>query len=122
MAAGLTEWYYCGRVGGMYYHYRQNNSRGYFRKPAVNVYIEAETLEEANKTFLTIDGCYFDPNCHFDCSCCGSRWDSAHWETLTISQVRESIKQAQGSTTLWMNEDIPTAYIQHKNEPCEIIG
>ena len=82
----------------------------------------AKNLEEANKIFLTIDGCYFDPNCHFDCSCCGSRWDSAHWETLTISQVRESIKQAQGSTTLWMNEDIPTAYIQHKNEPCEIIG
>ena len=50
----------------MYYMYRQNNSRGFFTKPAVHVFIQADNVDEADRIFLTIDGCYFDPNCHFD--------------------------------------------------------
>ena len=78
--------------------YRQNNSRGYFRKPAVNVFIEAETSDEADRIFLTIDGCYFDPHCDFDCPCCGDRWyrqDTAvkfplkYSDTLTFNTIEE---------------------------------
>ena len=109
----------------MFYTYSQNNSGGSFvndDKVCHYVIVEADNSKDAND-IAEYNGIYFN-GCDddIDCPCCGARWDSAHWETLTISQVRESIKQAQGSTTLWMNEDIPTAYIQHKNEPCEIIG
>lgn len=62
-----------------FYEYRQNNSGGSFTGPALHVYIEADTLEEANNIFLTLDGCYFDPEYKRDCECCGTRW-SEPWD------------------------------------------
>lgn len=54
-----------------YYHYRQNNSGGFFTGPAINVYIEADTSEEADAIGVK-NGLYFDGE--GDCECCGDRW------------------------------------------------
>lgn len=57
-----------------YYHYRQNNSGGSFTEPAINVYIEANTSEEANAIAIQ-NGLYFGG--YGDCECCGDRWYNA---------------------------------------------
>lgn len=66
----------------MFFHYRQNNSAGWFDiKPddgiSVNVIIEARSAEWANQTALDI-GLYFDGvDDDRDCECCGDRWTRA---------------------------------------------
>lgn len=65
-----------------WYHYRQNNSGGSHeydasRGTSVNVYIEADSADEANERASEI-GLYFDGvEGDMDCSCCGDRWYSA---------------------------------------------
>lgn len=54
--------------------WHQNNTRGTYRKPAKKVVIEADSYEEAEKVFLSIDGCYYDHLYQRDCDCCGQRW------------------------------------------------
>lgn len=54
-----------------WFNFRQNNSGGIFRDPAINVWVEARDAEEANKRAASI-GLYFDGD--GDCSCCGNRW------------------------------------------------
>ena len=117
----MTGQYQCARVEGMYYHFRQNNSRGYFKKPAVHVFVEAETPEQASERFLTIPGCYFDPYCRFDCSCCGSRWSNFFSDQLTAEDMRVMIEQEKESITAWLSEGISTAYILHSNGENETI-
>lgn len=107
-------------IVGMYYPFRQNNSRGYFKPPAINVFIEASSAEEANAKFLTLDGCYFDPNCDFDCECCGSRWSTAEeYSVLTEEEMRESITKE--ITIPWLSEGIPQALIIHLCKDQEIL-
>ena len=57
-----------------YYHYRQNNSGGFFTGPAINVYIGADTSEEADAIGVK-NGLYFSGL--GDCDCCGNRWYGA---------------------------------------------
>lgn len=71
-----------------YWEYRQNNSGGSFIKPAVNVYIEAETPEEAD-TIAQNNGIYFDPLFERDCDCCGNRWDEADICVTSIPEPSE---------------------------------
>lgn len=61
-----------------FYHYHQNNTGGRFqynpdRGISVDVYIEANSVKEANERAKRI-GIYFDG--YGDCSCCGNRWYS----------------------------------------------
>jgi len=112
---------YCGRVGGMYYLYRQNNSRGYFKPPAIHVFIEAENEDEANQKFLSIPGCYFDPDCHFDCECCGTRWSNEYLETLSLEEVYARLKQETVWITQQMYEGVAKGYILHRDAEPEII-
>lgn len=104
----------------MYYLFRQNNSRGTFKLPAVNVFVEADNEQQATELFLTIKGCYFDPNCDFDCPCCGSRW-SVSYECFTAEDMRVRIKQEQERTTAWISEGTPNAYILHRDREPEIL-
>lgn len=57
-----------------FYHFHQNNSGGFLAEPACEVFIEADTAEEANAIGLE-NGIYFD-GCskNIDCNCCGDRW------------------------------------------------
>ena len=62
-----------------FYQYRQNNSGGKFRGPAINVIVEAHSSEDANMRAEQF-GLYFS-GCDTgqDCDCCGNRWsDSAY--------------------------------------------
>jgi len=59
-----------------WYKFRQNNSGGKLRAPALYVVVEAERAEFANIIAQEFE-IYFDPECEIDCSCCGSRWDEA---------------------------------------------
>ena len=54
-----------------WYRFRQNNSGGSFRKPAVTVYVEAIDAAQANARAEDLD-IYFGGA--GDCSCCGDRW------------------------------------------------
>lgn len=107
----------------MYYQYRQNNSRGYFKKPALNVFIEADSVEESDKLFQTVEGCYFDPYCRFDCNCCGSRWSTCYSEGLTEEQMRATIAADDGYAKRWLidHDNVAAVYIKHKNKEAEII-
>ncbi len=62
-----------------YYHYRQNNSGGGWGEPAIEVFIEASTPDEADEIAVK-HGIYFDPFYEVDCECCGNRWDNA-WDS-----------------------------------------
>ena len=62
-----------------YFRYRQNNSGGVFTRPAIHVFVEADTAAEAD-ALAQGHGIYFD-GCETgdDCECCGDRWSRA-WE------------------------------------------
>jgi len=51
----------------MWYEFSQNNSGGSFLKPALTVWVEADSADEANARFLTVPGCYFDEEYEIDC-------------------------------------------------------
>ena len=71
-----------------YWVYNQNNSGGSHIKPAIVVYIEAETPEEAD-TIAQDNGIYFDPLYERDCECCGTRWDEAYISVNEIPKPSE---------------------------------
>lgn len=75
----------------MWFEYRQNNSGGSFRltdKSALYVFVEADTAKKADDRVEMLTSVYFDPRCEIDCSCCGSRWDTAYdgKETIEIDK------------------------------------
>lgn len=60
-----------------FFTFRQNNSGGQFRGPAITVIIEADGAEEVNRMVEDekISGMYFDGvENEEDCPCCGDRW------------------------------------------------
>lgn len=58
----------------MWYVFRQNNSAGFFKLPAIHVIIEADNHEQAC-SIAESNGLYFNGVSHnIDCSCCGDRW------------------------------------------------
>lgn len=62
------------------FHFRQNNSGGSWHGPAVNVFVEAETLPQAialsadHFTLCGDSGLYADYDSCGCCPCCGHRW------------------------------------------------
>ncbi len=62
-----------------YYRYRQNNSGGGFEGPAIEVFVEADSEDEADE-IAQEHGIYFDPLYLIDCECCGNRWSEA-WDS-----------------------------------------
>jgi hypothetical protein len=103
----------------MFYHYRQNNSGGGFNPPAINIIIEADNAEQANRLAI-YDGLYFN-GCDngMDCPCCGDRWSEA-WsdekgtESPTIygESVEEFLKSDYAN---WGEDGIPEVIIYYKN-------
>ena len=74
----------------MFHHYHQNNSGGYFTGDFKNLFVEADTCEEAD--FLAEqEGVYFDSS--RDCSCCGSRWDRCFQDHYTLEEVMEMLEK-----------------------------
>ena len=81
-----------------FYTYRQNNSGGFFKEPAINIVIEADGFEEAN-AIAEANGVYFEDR--GDCvSCCGSRWQameaSDEQSDWYVKDHLEEIQEAEG--------------------------
>ena len=65
-----------------WYRYRQNNSGGFYRKPAQDVWVEAVSAKHAN-WIAEKKGLYFQGEKAGDClSCCGPRWDSQLYDNF----------------------------------------
>ena len=79
----------------MWFHFRQNNSGGYFRKPAIHIFVEADTAEQANEVAASIEGVYFHGvSSGIDCDCCGDRWRPVFIETESTSDGYETLEAA----------------------------
>jgi len=99
----------------MFYRFRQNNSGGYLREPARNVYVEAASEDEARLKFTQINGCYFDPDYKRDCRCCGNRWDEYIWDTYANDyELMRAIEEEIKNNDAWSikKEEVPFAYIK----------
>ena len=103
----------------MFYRFRQNNSGGYFNKPARHVFVEATSEAEARELFVKIDGCYFDPDYRRDCSCCGNRWDSYIWDEYANDyELMRAIEQEIKDRDAWCikKEEVPFALIKGRTK------
>jgi hypothetical protein len=75
----------------VFFHYRQNNSGGWFKVDSdagisVNVIVEADSSYKANWKAQDI-GLYFNGvDNDRDCGCCGDRWDSI-WDSSDGDEV-----------------------------------
>lgn len=84
-----------------YFTYRQNNSGGSWKGPAVNVIVEADTLAEANErvgqhiTLCGDSGLYAEYDSCGCCPCCGHRW-SEPWD----DKPESGADAADGNMTL----------------------
>ena len=90
-----------------WFHFRQNNSGGYFKAPAVEVFIEAvdEAGAQARANFIGMSNAG-------SCSCCGDRWNGCDDEALPVvfelgyggsfgrdTAIPEAMKFAHGDDT-----------------------
>lgn len=95
----------------MFYEFRQNNSGGVFHLPAIQVFIEADSTDEANR-IAERNGLYFDgADDGRDCPCCGDRWYpvSSKWN------VHETVPEPSEYETLFAGgDDIPARHIIKK--------
>ena len=95
-----------------FYNFHQNNSGGVLTEPACEVFIEADTAEEANAIGLE-NGIYFD-GCSkdIDCDCCGDRWYRAY---PTDALENEEELQARIKVYSWsVGRDVPHVIIVRK--------
>lgn len=88
-----------------YYIYRQNNSWGHFMPPAVNLIVEADDAEEADRIAQGM-GVYSDPEGLTDCLCCGPRWEGTF--DFSTPDYDEAIASVQ---TSYFAEDIPQVIV-----------
>ena len=96
-----------------YYLYSQNNSGGSFTRPAIHIFVEASSVEEAdakvsNHITLCNGDSYDACSC---CDCCGHRWpeggeDVTDAEGLTKEYVD---KYCDKFNTSWAKDDVRSA-------------
>ena len=103
----------------MFYRFRQNNSGGYLNNPALNVYVEAASEDEARDIFITIPGCYFDPDYKRDCRCCGNRWDEYIYDIYPSDyDLMRAIEKEIKESISWSvkKEEVPFALIKGRTK------
>ena len=105
-----------------FFEYHQNNSGGGFDIDesagiSVNVIIEADSAEEANRKAEDI-GLYFDGD--GDCSCCGNRWYE-QWDDSDGDAVPshygtpiQDVEFGKGLDFKW-NKSGPETYVHFKD-------
>lgn len=93
-----------------WYCYDQNNSGGSFRKPAVHMFVEAESWVEADERAVTV-GVYFD-GCSDgrDCSCCGDRWYSSEYQKASDAPTVYGAP-AVSFVSGWESPDVPSVLL-----------
>ena len=95
----------------MFYHFRQNNSGGYFvigENVNVHVFVEASTPRLANERAEQV-GIYFDGvSAGVDCECCGNRWyriyegENCEQGEQTLCIYGEPIEVVSDETIIYM--------------------
>lgn len=78
----------------MFYHYRQNNSGGYFLEPAIHVFIQADSVWQAD-VIAEENGLYFN-GCEVgrDCPCCGDRWyGTSNFDAIPDADIESEIEE-----------------------------
>ena len=80
----------------MVYCFRQNNSGGYFLKPAETIIVvaaksEDHALEVAQKAGLYLNGV----QSRRDCDCCGDRWNGGAIEFENVADAKAYAEKAQ---------------------------
>lgn len=66
----------------IWWEFHQNNSGGYYTKPAMKVFVAAETQDEAYEKLSATEGFTTE-----FCDCCGERWGSA-WEVDDLNVLK----------------------------------
>lgn len=95
----------------MFYEYRQNNSGGFFHLPAIQVFIEADSMDEANR-IAERNGLYFDGvDDGRDCPCCGDRWYPVSSKWNVHETVPEPSKYILANVR---HDDVPAQHIIKK--------
>jgi len=98
-----------------WYRYQQNNSGGAYSDPAVELFVEAPSEDEADERAETV-GVYFDGGARgMDCSCCGDRWSRA-WEVVASPTPRLTFGPTEDRTAaclpLGVDELIPLPCVE----------
>lgn len=93
--------------------WRQNNTRGSFKKPAKEIIVEADNYEKAEQIFLSIDGCYYDPLYQRDCDCCGQRWYEGY--EITEAEAQENISLNNDKRWTVFDASIPRLIVIKKD-------
>jgi hypothetical protein len=86
-------------IGGVMivYSFEQNNSGGYYRKPAKHIIVKDACNEKHAEEIAIKAGMYYDGKAAgTDCSCCGDRWYPMDYEHETIE---DAIAHASGRRT-----------------------
>jgi hypothetical protein len=82
-----------------YWEYAQNNSGGFWKLPAITVWVEADTEAEAD-SIAKENGVYFSyfSGKEGDClECCGPRWSSAYWASQPAEPSSSDLAWAKES-------------------------
>lgn len=111
----------------MFFHYRQNNSSGWFKIDAdagisVNVIIEAKNAHWANQTARDL-GLYFDGvDYDIDCGCCGDRWDRAYSDGDEVPSIYgRSVYDPQATISSRWAGDQPEGFIHYMDGTIEAL-
>ena len=109
----------------MFYEFHQNNSGGSFRPPAINVIVEADSANDANRRAEDI-GLYWYGADHDgpDCPCCGDRWYQQYQDSDgddVPSLYGKSVKGEETKSDLyeWLGGDTPWIKIYYKDGSVE---
>jgi hypothetical protein len=97
-----------------WYRFRQNNSGGSFREPAVTVYIEAIDAAQANARAEDLD-IYFSGE--GDCECCGARWHPTDEYDAQSEEPTEEVSEWSG----WGTDKVPDAIKYRLGENAAIL-
>lgn len=95
----------------MFYQFDQNNSGGSFSDPAIHVFVEADSAEEANSQ-AQLHGLSFDMS--DSCECCGPRWSEvSEWSRVELETdcLMDLKAFAQGLSSIHRDESVPIAVL-----------
>jgi len=102
-----------------WHSFRQNNSGGSFKNPAISIYVQATSEEEADEIAKEY-GAYFDGcSTGSDCSCCGDRWYRSYGpeeDDFDIEEIRSN-----ESYYFAVRDKIPTSLIVFANGKTETV-
>lgn len=98
----------------MFYGYDQNNSGGTYSTPIIQLWVEADSPQEADQ-LAQRHGVYFDGvDLGLDCECCGDRWSRASkWftkESVTAGEQAEYLRDWWGGRGLQVMVSTRPAY------------